>query len=560
MIESFDSRTALLPLHYESRRLSVNDEFIVDYKYGRFFINKEGIIEEICRDDLVDMVNESIDEVLNINVSTVDFNKLISNINTISDWVSSHTGTPRGSRISTFDQLGFFLSGMNHFNFTIKDMLDNKVNWVQGKELSDNDLSDRDVEKIESIEYGAETYVHPDEYQCDINRGVYKLNGYPEPGIIGNIELSPYDIGLGNIDRNANYYEHPETKECDSFMIESLNGMTGDVQFDKSTVDLPDMVNMPLSSPRDYMSDNSYATPAIIENYLSSIEGGKNIKATDSYISDKITVVIKKTEDGQINEISYIDGGTTIRTSIDVFIEDLYALDGGDRIMILSHNKLLMYKYTDGEYIESNIFDNVDNFDYTTIASNIVKRIIEPRNGIYGVILTDRNKKDFIYTWGRLNIETPVYGNQIEKVEIVDDVIYILFDNGKVEYKEYLDGMVDNRYREVILTYNDIIDIFVREDFFVCIRGNRNIVVVGDDSDYNHGVPSELKANMLTPYKIYIHDDIACILSVDNKVRFMGRRIDKLESIKLQYTIEKVTIYKNKVIFIDEMDNMISIL
>ena len=79
------------------------------------------------------------------------------------------------------------------------------------------------------------------------------------------------------------------------------------------------------------------------------------------------------------------------------------------------------------------------------------------------------------------------------------------------------------------------------------------------DTQYNNGIPSKLKNSTFNPYRIYVQDDIVCILSADTSMTMIGRSINNLPS-KFQYPIDKVTIYKNKVIFIDEEDNMISIL
>lgn len=556
----YDKRLAMLPLHHDIRKIAIDNEFVVDYKYGRFFFNKNGTLQELSRDEIINGINESINNLINIDVNSVDFPSLVNNIDIINGWVNKHTTPIDPNIISTFDQLHYFLSGMDKFDFSINDLLESKVNMVEGKSLSDNNLRDEDVLKLDTIELNAKSYIHPDEYQCNINKGVSRLNGYPDAGQARDITLSLADIGLGNVEAGANSYKHPKEKQCDEFMIESLNDMTGDVIIDKDTLRLQYMKNMPLSKDKDFKSNNSYATPAVLENYLNSLEDERNLKGTDAYIFENIVIVIKKSDTDQYNEIIYTKDGIDIKTSIDIHIDDLYALNRGSDIVILSNNKIYLYRYSGDKYIETDIFTDIHGYNGNLVSSNTIKRIIGFKDGVYGLILTDSSGKDFIHIWGNINITTDPYKHSVEKVEISNGVIYILMCTGKVEYIEYGSSIINRDYRYSILSYNDIIDIFVLLDYMILVRGNRSLIVVGEDSLLNHGIPSKLKSITTPAYKIYGNDSTLSILLSDDSIKILGKDECNINSMKFQYPIEHVKIYKNRAILIDTKGNIIKIL
>lgn len=111
----------------------------------------------------------------NYNADLID--KLISEItNTIKSRVSSSelqlelkkiiNNAPSG--LNTLKKLAQALNNDSNFSININNKLYNKVDKVEGKQLSTHDYTESEKQKLYAIESGANNYIHPSKHSANI--------------------------------------------------------------------------------------------------------------------------------------------------------------------------------------------------------------------------------------------------------------------------------------------------------------------------------------------------------------------------------------------------------
>ena len=273
-----DKKYAFLPLSKSAKNIAIQNEFMIDYDIGELYINDHGSAQILTGKDEDIYIDEIIYELMggdNISIDELSYiiTQIISYKNNILD-------SGNYDLDESLDYIYSIISELIEGDINLKELVDSKVSG--SGVLSDYDFDDTYLIKLDSIDYNANYYKHPDTPVCDI-RYVKSVNGKT-----GHISISKEDIGNLNVDPNANRYVHPILPECDltDNGVSFLNGMRGIINLNMSSIGIKNMKDMGLNNdvshylhlPTDY---NGYATPksaAMIMNFF-LVDVPKPVKA-----------------------------------------------------------------------------------------------------------------------------------------------------------------------------------------------------------------------------------------------------------------------------------------
>lgn len=264
-------RVPFIPLNIDNKDIAEHGELLVDLNSQELFIKSKDTEElvNIPTNDLIkDKTNELLSDILdNVDTEGNTLEKLYSLSKALEEDMTFHTNINDSPLANNIYKIITMFSNYNNDEDTILNLLSNKIDVEEGKGLTRNNISDEDIDKINSIEEDANYYVHSIIPECGIVDDVHSVNGYT-----GIVKIFKKDIpGLENVHPKANYYVHPEYKICDHiFKVNTVNDYTGDVVLNKSDIGLDKLYNYSIGSITDI--DNSaldkYLTPEVVHRYI----------------------------------------------------------------------------------------------------------------------------------------------------------------------------------------------------------------------------------------------------------------------------------------------------
>lgn len=247
---------AFLPLNKNASSMAVQNEFMVDYNNGELYINKGGP-KLLSGENENEYINDIISSTMGLDdISMDDLAYTITQIMSYKNNILKSDG-------DIDDDLDFIYSIVSDLiigSINLKDLVDSKVSGTGV--LSDYNFNDTYVDKLKSIDKNANYYKHPDTPICDI-RYVKSINSKT-----GMVEITSDDIGNLDVDPNANYYVHPTLPECDltDNGVSFFNGQRGVISLNMKSLGLKNIKDMGLYNevsqylhlPTDY---DGYSTP-----------------------------------------------------------------------------------------------------------------------------------------------------------------------------------------------------------------------------------------------------------------------------------------------------------
>lgn len=276
-------RHPFLALPYAYRNMAVPRELMVDYEKGLLYVrNSRGTRDiQLGKTSVLDSIEYHID-LLRDGVSEDGDNmyKIRNLIKEIEDWKKSMTSEDNNNVVDKLSEIIEKFKGIDAESPTLMQMLNNKVDKIPGKGLSTNDLTDNLLEKLNSIDYGANNYKHPTSKQCKYEAPIQSVNNKT-----GKVILTPSDIGLGNISPNANYYVHPQEKQCNAQVVTSVNNKIGIVKLTNSDIGLSNIKNYKAATSENINNyDNMYLTPDGLKSLIDKCRDGNYTHPDDNFV------------------------------------------------------------------------------------------------------------------------------------------------------------------------------------------------------------------------------------------------------------------------------------
>lgn len=252
-----------IPLSYVNSQKSINRELVIDYDKGDIYIKTDsGDLKMLGMDKVFEEVNLLLTKIRGgVSPEYTSLKKLDDAIKLLEDWKDSlYDGS-----LYDLNLILSTLEGITSSEFSLKNIFDQKVLKISGKDLVTEDFTNALLLKLNNMDKDANNYTHPTRRQCvasnDINTVNYKT---------GNVWLTRNDLGLGNVQVGANNYIHPMEIQCGVIAVNSVNGKTGDVFLYNYDVGLSKIKDMPVAKPEDVknITEDKYVTPNILSRLL----------------------------------------------------------------------------------------------------------------------------------------------------------------------------------------------------------------------------------------------------------------------------------------------------
>lgn len=250
-----DRRYAFLPLSKNSSGTAIQNEFMIDYDRGELYINDRGSPKILVGSDEDEYIDNVIYEIMGgDNITLDELSYMITQIISFKNSILGSDGD------SSLDFIYSIVKELIDGGINLKRLVDSKESGIGV--LSDHNFDNTYISKLDSIDKNANYYAHPESPVCNI-RYVKSINGKT-----GRVTITKDDIGNLNVDLNANRYIHPTLPECNltDNGVSFLNGMRGVINLNLKSIGINNMKDMGLYNeisqylhlPTDY---DGYSTP-----------------------------------------------------------------------------------------------------------------------------------------------------------------------------------------------------------------------------------------------------------------------------------------------------------
>ena len=296
-------------LDYSKANMSINKEIMYDGKDIYMNVN-DNIIKASDKtiNQIVDKLADELYEAIDNRYDTID--EMVDDYDNLNKEIDSIKTGNLDENVFPIDFILDKFKGLNP-NSNLYDIINNKANiGFDSGVLSDNDFTDEYKLILDSAEFGAKKYEHPETKQC----------GYISPvqsvfGRTGDVIVTKEDFGLENADPNANNYIHPRVIQCNPTYVKSVNNLTMEsILLTKGSIELGMLSNaFPSRSreniknkvdnqylvmnedARDYIKDRVEQIKAIPDikktcNLYIKIKSNPNINSNPMYIMTMVTI------------------------------------------------------------------------------------------------------------------------------------------------------------------------------------------------------------------------------------------------------------------------------
>ena len=265
----------------------IENELFIDPNDGLIYIYKEsGSHIAISYARIYDAISNALSKRLG-KLSPIQVNELVKKSNELykfmEDNKNDNINTPESNILNIFKVFNGFDSNNN-----LKILIDNMVDKQEGKTLVSNSFELDHILKLNSITKDANFYAHPETIQCNLGEKVESvtINGDTRTG---NVVITKDDIGYGGVESGANNYEHPRKQQCAAGVV-SVNGKKGYVDLEKRDFKIYNLPNVAPATYDDYDNNSDetlfLSNTAIehLDNKLANIINRNTNKIEPEYI------------------------------------------------------------------------------------------------------------------------------------------------------------------------------------------------------------------------------------------------------------------------------------
>lgn len=372
------SNSVYLPISYRHRNLAIPNELIVNEEKGSLYIKLNNKVPELGFDRIDTIKEIEFDNIIgNMAILNNDMKSISDILKAAHQWKDKVTvSDPSSEYVTTLEDIYSKLNGIEKTD--LKTLFDSKQTKVPGMIISDNNFTDILRDKLDLIEWRANKYIHPTKKQCDYIPTVISVNGKT-----GNVILNTTDIGLSELDPNANFYEHPTDKLCNTKLVESVNSKTGIVVLNKKDIGLEYVENYKTSTDVDVVNNNPnvYLTPKTLKLLLSKYTTTQftNVKVSEDGILYGIKLSGYKVNGINSYTVEYNGKSITI-TALALFIKNK------DNVIVVQSSKV----YTQILDLNTMTFNTEKSVSYVGNFRNISK--VTGVSNVKYIISTDTSK------------------------------------------------------------------------------------------------------------------------------------------------------------------------
>lgn len=524
-------------LSYDQREIAVPKELLMDYNTGNLYIKiNENEYINVGREIVLDLAKEELEKITaGVREDGNTFRKLRELIAQLELWKNTLEDASHDNILNIiYDKL----RDLPDDGTTILQLIQGKVDKVNGKILVSNDFTNELLQKLNSIEYNANYYNHPQEKQCNYTPPVTSINGKSDENII----LTKKDFGLENVEENANRYVHPSARQCNVTGITSVNNKTGNVTLTKSDIGLGNLENYDMATNEDVKKwvNNKYLNPATfkfgLEKYLFDYVPPKynltfNINKTGATI--KVNGIVWNSNTGQVYEgfNTYEISKTGYETIIgNIIIEE-------DTVLPIILRKVFTLSF------------NVTPFD-ATIKVNGTVWDSKSKTVVVGTYEYEVYKSGYIKKTGTVKVDT---GNKSVTVDLIPELTGITATIDPSYASSITTRTIINKdYITVIAKYADnSTKILKSSEFSITPNkfnnvGTQNITVSYTDTNITKTTTIQVFIDVKVLIKFTKHSGSSPTANIDFDTYYYLDEIDKIY----------VNNFDNGTITVDETNNM----